>query len=275
MAKQVNTPAGRFYQLADGREVPSVTHVLSMVGKPALINWAANMERAACVEAARDLYLDLSRLPKPLTAASFVSTLEGRIGKTKAHRRELEKASEIGTLAHRRVEWTVRKVMGQPVGPEPPLTDAALWAFMAWEDWFRDSGLRPLFAEQVVFSLRHGYAGTMDLLAACERPLTIQGATFALGDRLVLDWKTSKGLYPESSLQSVAYQEALEEMGHGPIAGGLVVRLPKVESDPAFEVKLVEPRATLLPTFLALRTAWDWWHAGEAAYQAKRKAEKA
>jgi hypothetical protein len=238
------------------------------------VNWAANLERAACLEAATDLYLDLVKLPKPLTAASFTATLDGRIGKTKAHRREMEKAAEIGTLAHRRVEWTVRKVMGQPVGPEPPLTDAALWAFMAWEDWFKDSGLRPLFAEQMVFSVRHGYAGTMDLLAECERPLTVQGVTFAMGDRLVLDWKTSKGLYPESSLQSVAYQEAVEEMGHGPVAGGIVVRLPKVETDPAFEVKVVEPRATLLPTFLALRQAFDWWHAGEAAYQAKRAAAK-
>lgn len=271
MAKQINTAVGRFYELPDGQHVPSVTHVLGLIAKPALVNWAAKMEREACIQAAADLYIDLQKLPKPLTTASYVATLDGRIGKQKAHKREMEKAAEIGTLAHRRVEWTVRKAMGQPVGPEPPLTDASLWAFMAWEDWWRDTTLRPLHAEQTVFSVEHRYAGTMDLLAVCERPLTVGGVTFAVGDQLILDWKTSKGIYAESFLQNVAYQQAVDEMGHGPIAGGLIVRLPKVTTDPAFEVALVPPRQTLLPTFLAVRAAWDWWHAQEVAFAAKRK----
>ena len=42
--KQLNTPSGRFYQV-DDETYPSVTHILSCIGKPALINWAANTER--------------------------------------------------------------------------------------------------------------------------------------------------------------------------------------------------------------------------------------
>jgi hypothetical protein len=271
MARQINTAAGRFYELPNGARVPSVTHVLQIVNKPAIAAWAAKLERAACVEAAADLYLDVLKLPKGLGRASFVASLESRIGAVKASDKEMAKAAEIGTLAHKRVEWEIRRELGIAIGPEPALSDAALWAFMAWQDWYRAAGLRPLFAEQTVFSIESEYAGTIDLLAECLRPLAIDGQRFATGDRLVLDWKTSKALHAEADLQNVAYQAALEEMGHGPIAGGVLVRLPKVDSDPAFEVRAVPARADLMPAFLALRRAWDWWHGVEVAYQARRK----
>jgi len=47
-------PSGRFYEI-DGQRLPSVTHVLSCIGKPALIAWAANQERTLCIDVAADL----------------------------------------------------------------------------------------------------------------------------------------------------------------------------------------------------------------------------
>ena len=251
-------PSGRFYEI-DGEDYPSVTHILSVIGKPALIAWAANQERTLVSDAATDLYEDLCKLPKPMSRPAYLTTLQGRIGKTKAHQRELAKASEIGTQVHALIEWNLRRTLGQLVGPEPRVVDDAQWAFMAWQDWAGSVGLTPVLIEQTVFSRTYRYAGTMDLVATIN------------GQRMLIDFKTGKAIYPEASLQNVAYQVALAEMGHGSTAGGLIVRLPKVQTDPAFEVALVPPMEELLPTFLAVQIVWRWWFAQEAAYRARRK----
>lgn len=262
MPKQVNGPSGRFYEV-DGESYPSVTHILSCLGKPALINWAANTERTLVMEAAADLYEDTAKIQTPMSRPTYLSTLQARLGKVKAHQKELAKAGEIGTQVHKLVEWNFRKGLGQVVGPEPRVVDDAQWAFMACWDWALSVNLKPKYIEQTVFSKTHGYAGTMDLLAEVDGQLTL------------VDFKTGKSIYPEAFLQNVAYQAALMEMGHSAALGGLIVRLPKVQTDPAFEVQPVPPVAELFPTFLAVKDVWRWWFAQEEAYRAKRKASEA
>jgi len=51
--------------------------------------------------------------------------------------------------------------------------------------------------------------------------------------------------------------------------------LPKVESDPAFEVVASPPSDELMPTFLAALKLWAWWHAGEKAYAERRRVKPA
>jgi hypothetical protein len=251
--------SGRFYEI-DGESYPSVTHILGCIGKPALINWAANQERTLVMEASADLYEDVSKLPKPMSRPSYITTLQGRIGKTKAHQKELAKAGEVGTQVHHLIEWNLRKALGQTVGAEPRVVDDAQWAFMAFQDWAQSVSLKPRYIEQTVYSRTHGYAGTMDLLADVNGALTL------------IDFKTGKAIYAEAHLQNIAYQAALIEMGHSAPVGGLIVRLPKVQTDPAFEVAEVPPVDELLPTFLAVKAVWKWWFAQEEAYRAKRAA---
>ena len=76
----------------------------------------------------------------------------------------------------------------------------------------------------------------------------------------------------EAHLQNVAYQVALDEMGHGAPEAGCIVRLPKVQTDPVFEVVASPPRDELFPSFLAVLAVWRWWHAGEVEYQTRRGA---
>jgi len=259
--KQQNTASGRFYEIEPGLSVPSVTHVLSCIGKPALVAWAANTERALVTEAAADLYLDLAKTPA-MSRPAYIATLQGRIGKQKAHQKELAKAAEIGTQAHGLVEWNIRRALGQAVGPEPRVLDAAQWAFMAFQDWAASVNLKPLAIEQTVFSRIHGFAGTMDLLAEVN------------GVPTLVDFKTSKGIYAEAHLQTTAYRVALNEMGHGPVADAMIVRLPKLESDPAFEAQASPSIDELFPTFLAVLQLWKWWFAAEQASKAAWKAKK-
>jgi len=251
-------PSGRFYEI-DGHLLPSVTHVLSCIGKPALINWAANQERMLVSESAADLYEDLVKLPKPMSRPSYLATLSGRIGKTKAHQKELAKAGEIGTQVHKLIEWKLRQSLGQVTGPEPRVVDDAQWAYMAWEDWARAHQVTPIRIEQTVFHLAHGFAGTMDVLASVD------------GRTMLVDFKTGKAIYGEAHLQNVAYQAALQAMGHETPDGGLIVRLPKLQTDPAFEVAEVPPVDELFPVFLHVLQVWKWWYAQDESYRQKRK----
>jgi len=252
-----DTPGGRFYDI-DGETYPSVTHILGCIGKPALINWAANQERTLVLDAAADLYLDVAGTP-PMSRPAYVATLQARCGKQKAHKKALEKAGDIGSQVHALIEWNLRRALKQTVGPEPRVVDDAQWAFMAFQDWAASVSLRPRFIEQTVWSKTYGYAGTMDLLADVNGVLTL------------VDFKTGKAIYGEAHLQNVAYQVALSEMGHSTPAGGLIVRLPKVQTDPAFETAAVPPVDELFPVFVAVRRLWTWAYAQDQAYQATRR----
>ena len=50
------------------------------------------------------------------------------------------------------------------------------------------------------------------------------------------------------------------------------VRLPKVETDPAFETQVVPATEGLMPVFLAVKTLWTWTYANDEAYRARREA---
>lgn len=280
---------GRFYDIpcADGSTAsyPSVTTILSAISKPALISWAAAQERALVTEAAADLYAETAQLADPLPRSRYLLALERRLGTTKAHVKALAAAADIGTQAHAAIEHALRASLGRAVGPAPVLPDAALWAFMAFEDFARDVQLTPRAVEQVVFSHTHQFAGTLDLIATLKATALLQRlerqgpVAAALGDWLrrqdtvsaVVDFKTGKAIYGEASLQAVAYERAVAEMGHGRVDGGLIVRLPKITSDPEFEIAVVPPARELFQTFLAVRQLWDWTYQQEQAYQASRR----
>lgn len=282
---------GRFYEIQheDGTtgRYPSVTTILgAAIAKPALIAWSAKEERTAVSEAAADFYQEtagVAQLPRPM----YLLGLEQRLGKTKAHLKALAKAAEIGTQAHAAVEWSLKlQRLGIAAGPRPPMVEGAELAFNAWQTWAQAVQLEPILIEQTIWSRTHEYAGTLDLVARLQAPALLavlqqQGpvaptlAAWLEGRdtvTAVIDLKTSKSIYAEASLQTAAYIRALQEMGHGPVDGGLIVRLPKVTSDPGFEVAIVPPARDLFPTFLAARQLWQWSYQQEQAYQARRAA---
>jgi hypothetical protein len=254
--------SSRRYQTPDG-DFDSVTSIISALSKPALISWAANTERAACLEAAAALWESGEAHAQP-TRTAYLATLMERLGKQKAHQRELAKAADIGSQAHALVEWHLRKATGRPVGPAPSVSDPALWAHMAFEDWAKQVQLRPRGVEQTVWSRTHRYAGTLDCHADVLVPE--HGAI-----QVVADWKTGKAIYGEARLQSAAYVHALVEMGLAvPPVWGCIVRFPKVETDPAFEVVLIPPaeQDVLFRAFLAVKAVWEWTQTERAAREA-------
>jgi hypothetical protein len=268
--------------------MPSVTSILSVINKPALMNWAAKVEREMVLKVAADLYEDLAGTPK-LNRLAWFTTIENRLGKEKAAKKELEKAGEIGTQAHELIEWTLKGKLGIVQGPRPKAVDKAEWAFMSWEDWAKSVNLKPIFIEQVVYSAKYGYAGTMDLYCELEvsglieyfnrKTVSVPPQLIGLAGQkktvtAIPDWKTGKAVYAEAHLQNAAYRQAFREMGHGDAEIGLIVRLPKIETDPEFEVVLAGDEKELFPDFLHAKSLWMWAQKGEAAYQAKKKAQQ-
>lgn len=239
------TRKGRMYEI-EGVSYPSVTTILSAIGKPALVNWAAKVERELVTEVSAGLYADAMSSPAKMSKTAWITSLSDRLGKTKASQRELAKASEIGSQAHEWIEWTLKARMLEQPGKPPVITDKARWAVMAWEDWAKSVELKPIFVEQVVYSPKFGYAGTLDLLAEVNGKLT------------VLDWKTGKAIYPEAHLQNAAYRQAIREMGHGDPVQGIVVRLPKTEADPAFEAVDALPEQECFEVFMDTLKLWQW-----------------
>src|SRR2546426_6986212 len=229
----------RFYRI-EGSDLPSVTTVLEVIAKPALGPWYAKEERryfeAAMLEV---LSKPGARDPEYVLAAVAEAVTGG-----KAADREKQRAVTIGTAVHAGIEWHLRTRPGEDAGPEPHLPDAAAWAVESWKDWAAKVALEPLAIERTVYCLECGYAGTLDLYARVE------------GVPSVLDWKTGRAIYPEAFLQNVAYRHAARRLGMASDQG-LIVRLPKLLDDPAWEVMPV-PTTLGLPDFLAALQLWRW-----------------
>ena len=95
-----------------------------------------------------------------------------------------------------------------------------------WE-WFRIVKPTHIETEQTVYSLKHKYAGTCDLLCYIEegeymiagsQPLYLEGGFY------VCDYKTGKGVSITYKMQLAAYIKAIEEADSAiKIVGGLII----------------------------------------------------
>jgi hypothetical protein len=221
-----NAPGGRHYKSLDGSftdPLPGPTTALKVLGLStnALIAWSANTERAAVLEAVGDVICAGGIAGDG--PQEFINAVEAKLGKARQHVKLVSKAADIGTAAHAAVQRMLRIELGQPVGPEQELPKESLWAFMAFQDYWKVSGLKAVRSEQPVWSVEVGFAGTVDIIA--------EDADGRIG---VLDIKTSKGTYLDHHLQVAAYCHAARNWA--PIEWGRIIRLPKNTSDPEFEV---------------------------------------
>lgn len=242
---------------------PSVTTILGAVlAKPGLVHWAANEERSLLLTAATELYTELTSTPMdPMTAEQYIGALEMRAGQQRAHRKRLAEAANIGTQVHKRIEYELRTELGLPTRERPELsTPQARRSFERWTEWRKSVQLRPVEMERKVASDKHGYVGTLDLLAYLEDKLDI------------VDFKTGKKIYRESWLQNAAYRIALAEQGVL-TDGGTIVRLPKTADDPEFDAQRIpESFERLSVCFLSLLPLYYFIEEENAEWRARKKA---
>jgi len=219
----------------DPQSAPSVTSILSAVGSEgALIQWAANC-------AADWIHCHLSA-GSTVTEQDVLALANGARTAYSAARMD---AADVGTQAH---EW-IRKFVeaGMPDVfelPEEPRTRAACEAAKQWMD---SVNYWPLMTETCLYSRKYHYAGTLDMV----------GMVSTRGAASIVDWKTSKRIYPKHRMQTAAYCQAYSEMSGLKIRHRWVVRIGKNgELEP-----LYLPPETLkhdLRAFLAAKEVYEY-----------------
>jgi hypothetical protein len=174
-ARRLEVGEERYYQV-DGLTLPSVSTVLRVIAKPNLVSWA----RRTTLTVVRQLLEEGLSIEVALALAEVEPE------------RQRDAAAQRGGLVHEAIACAIKKG-SYAAGEEDPRVRAAL-------SFLTDYGLDCVAVELMVWSLRHRYAGTIDLVARQ-----------ADGALTLVDWKTG-GIWVEASLQVAAYVVALEEL---------------------------------------------------------------
>lgn len=253
-----DTKNGRFYEI-DGELLPSVTTILQVIAKPYLVPWAAKLERELCLTVADQVYDELYEADEDIAGTNFSDLVRDRIGRMRAHQKEMDKACDIGSEIHAMIEWDLK---ADTSVPKPVARKESRIAYESWREWTQLVRLIPSEVERTLYSKKYGYAGTEDTFATLIDERTGERV------RASIDWKSSKAIYNEYKLQNVAYRVARAEMeGRIDVPRGLIVRLPKsqddklLKTDRPFELCWVEPASELFPVFRAAQTLWQWQNA--------------
>lgn len=207
-------------------EVVSVTSLIGEgLPKPALVGWAAKVVAECAVD---DHELVAAMLKKPDGEQKALEYVKG------ARWRTTRKAADRGTIVHAAIE---SYVAGKPLSSEQleeKLVEARvprnLWKSAAGMvagavEFLTDLEPEVLHSEATVYSREHGYAGTTDLVVKLQLGGSVKPA--------IVDFKTSKAIYDDVSLQLAAYAYAdfvgLNDgtelpLADEPIRDGVVVR---------------------------------------------------
>lgn len=160
--------------------LPSVTGILGIVDKSGpLVGWAKREVANAAIRNL-DTLNTMVRESGHDAAARWLGTIPGY---------QRDTAADVGSTVHAALEAITR---GEPA----PVSKELAPFVAAHHQWVHEWGPEFLAAEEMVCSLRHGYGGTADAWVRMD------GAIWCL------DYKTSKGVYPETALQLVGYQRA-------------------------------------------------------------------
>lgn len=132
-----------------------------------------------------------------------------------------DEAASIGTLAHEMVEADINNEPFNADEYAPELIAKASRAFEAYKSWASASSLEVIAQEMPLVSEKYQYGGTPDAIGMVD------------GELCIVDWKTSKGIYPGMLCQVSAYKQLWEENNpQDPITGGFhICRFDKETGD--------------------------------------------
>ena len=188
--------------LLDGRALTGCTTVLSVVAKPALISWSANMT----AEFLKDRLDEI----KKLDMAEWMKLLEEA---RKAHCRRKKEAGDYGTKTHEEIENLVLNAIKNNNGIVSGTSDNK--SIQNFIDWSTENKVKFLESEKNIYSESLWIGGIVDLVVEID------------GQIWIGDVKTSKsGIYAENFWQCAGYQLMLNSMNlYLDIAGYLILNL--------------------------------------------------
>lgn len=176
----------------DGKKVPSVTQILNVINKPALLYWQGKHGNKEC-------------------------------------RRLLKEAGEYGDMVHTLAQNFLE---GQTQKVNPTQKTILKNLNESTKDWEWEG------FEVVLLNKEYQYGGTCDALAKID------------GKRALIDFKTSKGVWPEFSLQMAAYEACLENIE--------LIRILHLDKETLSWSVLNIDTTGLFDVFLAAKKIYDW-----------------
>ena len=152
-------------------------------------------------------------------------------------------AADVGTVAHALCEAHLRGMELERGNIAPSVLVKAETSFLRFLDWWDKERLTVLHSELQMVSERWQCGGTLDVLAQRED-----------GRRVLVDLKTSKGIYDEMLIQVATYAAMYEETHGKAVDECFIVRIGKEDADD-LEVRTVSKREERVAAFAALVTA--------------------
>lgn len=200
----------------------SVSGITKVLDKPALVPWAVKMGAEALQALLPDFLSKHLISEQTLDGVAYRAdevALKELIAEVKgAHRKKMSDAGSIGTLAHQWIEEYIKMVLAGNINADmkqDPVNEYVKSSVRAFLNWQRDEKITFIESERRVYSKKHDFAGTCDLIG-------IRGKK-----RIVVDFKTSSGIYDEMIFQTAGYQLALEEEGLPKFHERWIVRIDK------------------------------------------------
>jgi hypothetical protein len=203
------TVAVRFFPdshiyMVNGKRKTGVTTYLSILDKSRpLVIWAT--------ELAEDYLLDKLKGGPVLISEKEIYTA------CSLHAVKKEEAANIGTEIHDWAERYIRHKLKEKGAtmPEMPERKEVQIGAMAFLDWEKEHKVKFVSTERVVYSKKHDFIGKMDIEAIVD------------GDLVLVDLKSSNGLYNSVCMQTAAYVKADEEESGRDYKGRWAIRLSK------------------------------------------------
>jgi hypothetical protein len=206
------------YRLADGTRVPGTTTIVGRFkDSRALLWWAFGQGKLA---------------------------EQGLIGSLYDQRDE---AAEAGHLAHDLFEdWICggKKASDIIKGQSDAVVAQAMRGFDNAVEWFGGTRIEVTDTEMQLVSEKHRFGGCPDAIGVDSR-----------GRKVLLDWKTSSGIYTDYLIQLAAYAALLEECMDFRVEAVHCVRFSRDNAD--FEHRKFEQIEDAWEQFLIFRRAYD------------------
>jgi len=134
------------------------------------------------------------------------------------YRRVQKEAKDVGKEIH---HWISEWILGKnPPMPENIQVVNGITAFLKFQ---KENGLKWVDSERPVYSKKWNYAGFLDAIAQKGK------------DRILIDFKSSNGIYPEMMFQIMGYKIAWEEETNKTIHKAMILRFGKETGE--FETK--------------------------------------
>jgi len=210
----------------DGQYIPGTSGILDMMSNNGLWNWKLFNQKKLIKEAMTNKGISLDVIEDVMLEADSIN------------QKTQQKTLGIGSIVHKLAEQWLK---GEKViEPKDKIIGNC---FKKFKDFWTSNNLKLLESEKILYSTK-GFCGTLDIIA-----------TDKSNNLILIDIKTSNGIFFNYVLQLHAYKYAYEEQTGKKINKLCIVRLPKNDDD--FESRIVSYKPLHTKAFLGLLDCYN------------------